>query len=175
MLPVPAAERDDAVQDFVDVLLASWAQNRADLDVRPVAVTTRLARVRDHFEGEMAAVLGSYDLSTSSFVMLVTLVRLSGTGSPVSEARIAAELGLTEATITIRMERLVEHGLVERHADGTVTLTPAGREHAEEVVRAHLSNQARLLSPLSEEEQATLAGLLRRLLLAIEGPRNAAS
>ena len=33
MLSVPAAGRDGALQDYVDGLLASWAEGRPDLDV----------------------------------------------------------------------------------------------------------------------------------------------
>jgi hypothetical protein len=73
------------------------------------------------------------------------------------------------------VDRLVADGLVVRSpdpADGRgslVTLTGRGRELFEAAVPAHLANQVRLLGSLNAEEQATLAGLLRKLLVAFEG------
>jgi DNA-binding MarR family transcriptional regulator len=159
---------DDAPHDFVDTLMASWAQSRPDFDVTPVAVITRLGRVRDHLEGEMAALFGSFGLTQPTFVMLVTLTRLQGAGEAVTEARIAAELGLTIGTISMRVDRLVGEGLMTRGADGALDLTLRGRDLVEQVVPAHLDNQARLLGALTGEEQAALADLLRRLLASFE-------
>lgn len=156
----------DPPHDFVDELIASWAASRPDLDVAPAGIVTRLSRVRDHFEGEMAAVFGSYGLTAATFVMLATLARLG----PVGDARLGQELGLTEGTVRGRVDRLVADGLMERRPDGTVAFTDGGRALADAVVPAHLDNQAGLLSALSADEQATLAALLRKLLLALEHP-----
>jgi DNA-binding MarR family transcriptional regulator len=145
--------------------MASWAESRPELDVTPVAVATRLSRVRDHLEGEMAAVFGSYGLTAPSFVMLATLSRLRGA---TTEQHIADDLGLPAATIGVRVDRLVAEGIATRDDGGGVELTQRGRELADEVVPAHLDNQARLLSALTAEEQATLAELLRKLLLALD-------
>jgi DNA-binding MarR family transcriptional regulator len=158
---------DDA--DFVDSLMASWAESRPDLDVTPVAVATRLSRIRDHLEGEMAAVFGAHGLTAPTFVMLVTLTRLLGTGDAVTEARIAAELGLTPDTVGMRMERLATDGLVRRQ-EARLDLTDQGRALMDAVVPAHLDRLAHLLSALTGDEQVVLAGLLRKLLVALEGP-----
>jgi DNA-binding MarR family transcriptional regulator len=79
------------------------------------------------------------------------------------------ELGLTSGTISVRMDRLVAQGLVDRRADPgsarntLISLTPQGRELFERVVPAHLNNERRLLSGLSDEELELLAALLRKL------------
>lgn len=151
--------------DYVDAIMASWAESRPDLDVRPMAVTTRLSRVRDHLEGEMAAVLGAFGLTAPTFVLIATLARLGGS---TAEARVASELGLTQPTVAARLDRLIADGLVERGEDDTVTFTQAGRRLVDEVVPAHLDNQARVLSGLTASEQDELAGLLRKLLAGLE-------
>jgi DNA-binding MarR family transcriptional regulator len=151
-------------RDFADDLVASWAERRPDLDVTPVAITSRLARVRDHFEGEVAAVVGSFGLGAPSFVLLATLARLG----PVPEARLAQELGLTAPTAAIRVDRLVSDGLVARE-DAAVALTAEGQALVDRAVPAHLENLASLVAPLDASEQATLADLLRRLLVSFEG------
>jgi DNA-binding MarR family transcriptional regulator len=158
---------DGAAHDYVDGLMASWAASRPDLDVTPVAISTRLARVRDHLEGEMAAVFGSFGLTGPTFVMLATITRLEG--AVVTEARIAEELGLTAGTIGGRIDRLVDDGLVARGPDGAVVLTERARDLFDEAVPAHLGAQARVLSALTSDEQAVLADLLRKLLVSLEG------
>jgi DNA-binding MarR family transcriptional regulator len=145
--------------------VASWATSRPDLDVTPVAVTTRLARIRDHLEGEMAAVFGAYGLTAPTFMVLATLERLGGS---VDDARLGEELGLTPGTVDVRIERLVADGLVT-HENGTIALTDRARGLVDEAVPAHLENQARLLEPLTPDEQAQLADLLRKLLVGLEG------
>ena len=164
----PVAGEDDS-RDFVDALMASWARSRPELDVAPMAVATRLSRVRDHLEGEMAAVFGAFGLTAPSFVMLVTLTRLGGADGRVPEAQLPQELGLTAGTIAVRIDRLAGDGLVARDGDDGVGLTARGRELVEQVVPAHLETQARLLAALTAGEQDALASLLRKLLVALEG------
>ncbi|MEA2180716.1 MAG: hypothetical protein QOG77_4013, partial [Solirubrobacteraceae bacterium] len=130
----------DHPHDFVDALMESWAESWPELDVTPVAVATRLARVRDHLEGEMAAAFNAFGLTAPTFVMLATLTRLQGTGEVVTEGRIAEELGLTPTSIGIRIERLTGDGLVDRGPGGAVELTARGRDLVAEAVPAHLDN-----------------------------------
>lgn len=160
---------DGAPRDFADDLMASWAGSRPDYDVTPVAVTSRLARVRDHLEGEMAAVFGAYGLTATTFVLLATLARLIDAGTPATEERLAAELSLTPATVAVRDQRLVDDGLITRSEGRILAFTVRGRELVDAAVPAHLENQSRLLSVLTGDEQAQLADLLRKLLVALEG------
>jgi DNA-binding MarR family transcriptional regulator len=174
-------DRECTPSDSVDALLSSWAEQRPDLDVSPVAVVSRLARVRDFLDAQLAAVFGNFGLTAPSFAVLVTLARFGGESAGVSQRRLADDLGLTPGTVSVRVDRLVEDGLVSRVPDPDmrrnvlVALTPKGRELFERVVPAHLANEARLLSALTEPEQKLLADLLRKLLVEFEGstPRDA--
>jgi DNA-binding MarR family transcriptional regulator len=169
---------DGPPRDSVDRLLASWAQRRDDLDFSPVGVVSRLGRVRSHIDAELQRVFAAHGLSAASFGVLVTLARIGGERG-VSQRRLMDELGLTSGTVSVRMDRLVDEGLVDRRADPAsrrntlITLTPRGRELFERVVPAHLANERRLLSALTGEEQQALAGLLRKLLVEFEGSRDA--
>jgi DNA-binding MarR family transcriptional regulator len=49
-----------------------------------------------------------------------------------------------------------------------VELTQQGRELVDSAVVAHYTNEARLLHPLSKEEQQTLVVLLRKWLSSLE-------
>ena len=167
-LPVPA------VPDATDRVLHQWAKVRPDLDVSSVGVIGRLARLRAIIEEEQEAVFAEHGVSNPTFTTLVTLVRINPPGG-ISQRRLANEMGLTPGTVSARVDRLVADGLVVRAPDpadkrgSLVTLTARGRELFEAVVPAHLANQVRLLGSLTPEEQATLAGLLRKLLVAFEG------
>jgi DNA-binding MarR family transcriptional regulator len=161
-------------RDSVDALLASWQETRSDLDFGPVAVIARLARVRGHIDAELDQVFAAHDLTAPSFAVLVTLARVDE-GGGVNQRRLMDELGLTSGTISVRMDRLVAEGLVDRRADPgsarntRISLTARGRELFERVVPAHLDNERRLLSGLSAGELDLLAGLLRKLLVEFEG------
>jgi len=52
-----------------------------------------------------------------------------------------------------------------------VALTDEGKALLARVGPEHLANQRRMLEALTADEQATLAGLLRKLLLAFEHDR----
>jgi DNA-binding MarR family transcriptional regulator len=168
-------DRECTPPDSVDALLASWAAQRPDLNMAPVAVISRLARVRDFIDAHLAAVFGNFGLTAPSFAVLVTLARLGGDSAGVSQRRLADELGLTPGTVSVRIDRLIEDGLVSRVPDPEtrrsvlVALTPQGRELFERVAPAHLANEARLLSALDDADQKLLADLLRKLLVEFEG------
>lgn len=170
---------DDAPgRDSVDRLVASWRAARPDLDVTPLEVVNRLLRVRRHIDGEIEAVLAEHGLGAASFAVLATLARLGETEG-ISQRRLADELALTSGTISVRIDRLVSQGLVERRADpedrrnSLIALTEEGRTLLEAAIPAHLANQRRLVAALSPGELDTLAALLRRLLLEFEGDRPA--
>jgi len=177
----PAQQRCDrecSPRDAIDALLASWAQARPDLDMSPVAVVSRLLRVRAHLDRELEAVFDGFDLTAPSFAVLVTLARIAGAGG-VSQRRLADELGLTPGTVSVRIDRLVDQGLVVRTADPDskrslqIALTATGHARFEQVVPVHLANEARLLAALDDTERPLLADLLRKLLVEFEGSRPA--
>jgi hypothetical protein len=83
-------------------------------------------------------------------------------------------LGLTSGTVSVRIDQLVERGLVRRLPDpadrrgALVQLTPAGLAACDACTPAYLGDEDRLLAALGPLEREQLAGLLRRLLLSFE-------
>jgi DNA-binding MarR family transcriptional regulator len=167
-------DSDRVPRDSVDALLGSWHERRPELDFSPVGVIARLARVRGHIDGALNALFEANGLSAANFGVLVTLARI-GDERGVSQRRLMDELGLTSGTISVRMDRLVELGLIDRRPDPEskrttlITLTDRGRELFERIVPPHLANERRLLAALGDDEQETLAALLRKLLVEFEG------
>jgi DNA-binding MarR family transcriptional regulator len=161
-------------RDSVDALLSSWTAQRADLDFGPLAVVARLERIRSHIDDELEGLFVAHGLTAANFAVLVTLSRI-GDDRGVSQRRLMDELGLTSGTISVRMDRLIDEGLIERRADPEskrntlITLTDRGRELFERVVPAHLANERRLLAALEPDEEELLTSLLRKLLVEFEG------
>jgi len=138
--------------DSVDALLASWAERRPDLDFSPVGIVSRLARLRAHVGVELDRVYARHGLTAPTFAVLVTLARIDD-GSGVSQRRLMDELGLTSGTVSVRMDRLVGEGLVDRDPDPTsrrttrIRLTDQGRALFERVVPDHLATEPTSAEP----------------------------
>jgi DNA-binding MarR family transcriptional regulator len=170
----PSADTDCTPPDSVDSLLESWAEALPGLDIEPVAVITRLARIRRHLDRELESVFERFGLGPSTFEALVTLRRIAGDAG-VSQKRLADEVGVTPGTISVRIDHLVAEGLAERRPDpeskrsSLVALTDQGRDLFDRVAPVHLENERRLLAALSEEDRELLVGLLRKLLVEFEG------
>jgi DNA-binding MarR family transcriptional regulator len=81
----------------------------------------------------------------------------------------------TSGAVTNRLHRLERRGLVTRVPDPhdgrglKVRLTPRGRRLIDRAAPPHLASERDLLQALSGAEQQTLARLLKKLLLSIEG------
>jgi DNA-binding MarR family transcriptional regulator len=157
--------------DDVDAIIAAWERERPDLDVAPVGVVSRITRLAARFSQGLEANFEGHRLTKADFEALAAL-RRSGSPYRLSQSRLMRELSLTPGSVSVRIARLVERGLVERLADEEdrrgviVGLSPAGEQAFEDVVHDHLATERRLLAALDPGEQALLAGLLRRLLTA---------
>jgi DNA-binding MarR family transcriptional regulator len=173
-LAAATADHHCIPRDSVDRLLEHWHVVRPALDFSPVGVISRLDRVRGHVDVELDRLFGEYGLTAPGFAVLVTLARLNEPEG-VSQRRLMDELGLTSGTVSVRMDRLQDAGLIERAPDEEdrrntrVKLTDEGRALFERIVPAHLDNENRLLASLSTEERQLLATLLGKLLVEFEG------
>lgn len=171
---MPSGPATPPPRDSVDAVVGGWREVRDDLDVAPVEVVTRLARVRAFLEHEMEVLLAEHGLTSASFSALAAIARLEGADG-VTQVGLMRALQLTSGTVSVRVDRLVAEGLVERRPDpddrrGTrITLTPRGRAAFEQAAPAHLENERMLLAALAPDDQERLAGLLRVLLLDYEG------
>jgi DNA-binding MarR family transcriptional regulator len=166
----------NAERDSVDDILDGWAAERPDLDVRPVGIVTRLARLRGHLDAALVAVFDRYDLSPADFQVIVTL-RRAGRPFQLPQARLMAQLALTSGTISVRVDRLVKRGIVVRERDDNdarvtlIGLTDHGHRLFDDIAPVHLRNETRLLSALDDDERDQLANLLRRVLASLERDR----
>ncbi|WP_028279190.1 MarR family transcriptional regulator [Arthrobacter sp. H5] len=154
--------------DHVDRIIAQWNAERPDVDVSPMAVIGRLSRVTRKVTRELDTVFADHHLDAASFDVLATL-RRSGKPFELSPRDLAQSSMVTSSAVAQRLNRLEERHLITRsknHTDGRsiqVTLTPEGRRLIDAALPAHVNNEARLLSALTDAERSTLAALLRKL------------
>ena len=161
-----------AEQDGVDLILEQWRHERPDLDPSPIGVIGRVSRLARELEARLEPVYRAHGLEPGWHDVLATL-RRSGPPYRARVTEFSNALMLTSSGTTKRLDRLEQAGLIKRDPDpddrrGTlITLTAAGRELIDSVTEAHLANERRLLSGLSEAEQHRLADLLRKLRLSL--------
>jgi len=110
------------------------------------------------------------DLTLSQIKALFHLWRCPGN----LHKDLVAALGLTPASISIMVRRLVQAGLVERSPDPEdarahhLELTPAGCRLVETMREQRRQRMASLLAALAPEEQDTLISLLERALATVD-------
>ena len=161
------------VQDEVDRLVEDWQRERADLDLEPMHVLSRVSRLSHHLDRARAQAFAEHALESWEFDVLAAL-RRSGSPYQLSPGRLLRETLVTSGTMTNRVDRLETRGLVRRLPDPNdrrgvlVRLTTSGRTTVDGALEGLLARERALLAGLGPEEQRRLAGLLRTLVLPFE-------
>jgi len=89
---------------------------------------------------------------------------------PLSQAELSRRLGLDRSDLVAELNQLEAHGWGLRAPDpgdprrNAIRITPTGMAELHDLDRRITAAHARLLDPLSPEEQELLAALLQRLL-----------
>jgi len=173
--PEHNADKDDT--DSIEALLSEWQRERPDLDPSPFGIFGRIWRLSTSVLGDAEAWLTPLGLTFESFSVIVTL-RRSGPPYELNPTALYRESLLTSGAITNRIDRVEAQGLVKRLPDpndrrGTIVrLTPKGRALADRAIKLHFEALAEMLSDIDGGERDQLAGLLSKLLKAVEA-RNA--
>jgi DNA-binding MarR family transcriptional regulator len=155
--------------DEVDGLVAAWQAERPDLDVRPMQVLSRISRLARHLDRERRSAFAAHDLESWEFDVLAAL-RRHGAPYELSPGALLRATLVTSGTMTNRIDRLEEKGLVRRRPDPQdkrgklVALTAEGRSRVDDTLAGLLEKEQTLLAGLPETSRHTLAGLLRILL-----------
>src|SRR5690242_12171051 len=170
-----AATADDVIapRDEVDDLIAGWRSERPDLDVAPLQVLSRVSRLARHADRARRAAFGAHGLELWEFDVLSAL-RRQGPPYRLSPGSLLRTTLVTSGTMTNRIDRLEQAGLVRRDPDPQdkrgvlVTLTAAGRARVDAALADLLAAEQALLAGLPEASRHTLADLLRILLAPLD-------
>ena len=161
--------------DDVDRVIAAWHRERPDLDLTPLAVLSRVSRLARRLDLARERAFAAHELAVWEFDVLVALRR---TGPPyrLTPGQLLAETLVTSGTMTNRIDRLEQRGLVAREPvpddrRGTwVALTVEGRRRVDAAFADLLAEERALLAGLDAGARGDLAASLRHLLLQFEAP-----
>lgn len=158
------------VSDEVDRIVAAWVRERPDLDFSPIHVLSRVDRLSKHLERARRAAFASSALESWEFDVLSAL-RREGEPYTLSPKALIAQTLVSSGTMTNRIDRLVQRGLVERRTDPNdgrgirVALSSEGLDRVDAAISTLLDAEAVLLARLPAAERDRLARLLRTLSL----------
>lgn len=158
----------------MDRLVEGWRRALPDVDVSPLEVLSRVSRLARHLERQRSAVFARHDLETWTFDVLSALRRTTP-GGELSPGQLLAQTLVTSGTMTNRIDRLEERGLVRRRPDPhdargiRVQITAAGRRRVDAAMRDLVAREQAILGALDAGERATLAALLRRVVAPFDG------
>ena len=155
--------------DRVDELMEAWQRERPDLDHTVMASLGRIFHVAAAIDARFEAQARRYDLTRADVDVLFTL-RRAGPPYRMLPSRMADSLMIASGTMTARLDRLEQRGLVERRPNPEdrrsveVGLTDRGFRLTEAGISAHVEHEERILAALSQRERAALDRALRKLL-----------
>ncbi|OZB50956.1 MAG: MarR family transcriptional regulator [Cellulomonas sp. 14-74-6] len=158
-----------AAVDEVDRIVAAWRRERPDLDVSPLTVLSRISRLARHLDLARRSAFARHGLETWAFDVLSAL-RREGAPFRLSPGALLTQTLVTSGTMTNRIDRLAEHGLVERlpspddRRGVLVQLTPAGLRTVDDAMADLLAVERELLGDLPEPDRDRLAELLRTVV-----------
>ncbi|CAB4333550.1 unannotated protein [freshwater metagenome] len=154
------------MRDEVDRLVSAWKRERPDLDFSPLEVLSRITRIARHLD--IARRKAFADLDTWGFDVLAAL-RRAGDPYQLSPGALMQETMVTSGTMTNRLDRLEELGLITRKADpkdgrgSLVKLTKSGVRAVDAAMEDLLMREREFLKSLTKAERAQLADALSEL------------
>ncbi|HEY6597303.1 MAG TPA: MarR family transcriptional regulator [Asanoa sp.] len=162
-------------RDSVDAHNQRWGKLLTDLDFDVEGAVTRMYLITRHLKRNREAVLAAHGLQGFE---LETIHALAGRDVPyrAGPSELAAELRMSPAAMTGRLDGLEKRGFVRRLPSDTdrrkvdIELTPAGLAAWHEAMDVLGEEEERILGVLSAAERRQLADLLRQVNLAAEDP-----
>ena len=155
--------------DEVDRIVEAWTAQRPDLDFSPLGVLSRVDRLSRHLDRARRDAFRRSELEPWEWDVLSAL-RRAGEPFQLSPKQLLQQTLVSSGTMTNRIDRLAEHGLVERlpapddRRGVLVQLTSAGRARVDSAFADLLDVERGLLGDLDESDREQLAALLREVV-----------
>lgn len=162
----------------MDEILSAWAVERPDLVTDPMQIWSRINRLAVYFDVARRRAYARHGLESGEFDVLAAL-RRSGSPYRLTPGQLLRQTHVTSGTMTNRIDRLVDKGLVSRAShpeDGRgvlVELTDRGREQVDAALSSLIETEAELLAEIAPEDRRRLTQSLRVLLVALVGEAEA--
>jgi DNA-binding MarR family transcriptional regulator len=156
--------------DEVDRIVDAWSRERPDLEFAPLQVLSRVGRLSSHLDRARREAFSTSDLDSWEFDVLSAL-RRAGAPYQLSPKALLQQTLVSSGTMTNRIDRLVERGLVQRRTDPNdgrgilVVMTHKGQTSVDSAISTLLVAESELLARLAPADRDRLAALLRTLSL----------
>ncbi len=164
---------DPTPRDSVDDIVDAWERERPEIDFAPMKVLSRVWRLSKHLDRTRRAAFVTSELESWEFDVLSAL-RRAGSPFQLSPKSLLEQTLVSSGTMTNRIDRMAQRGLVERRTDPNdgrgilVSMTEDGRRRVDAAITELVTAEAELLARLSKSDQERIAALLRKLSLDID-------
>lgn len=168
-----ALSQESPRRDAVDQIVAQWERERPDLDPGGKHITGRVVRLATLFQDAFGREFAPLGLTDGEYGILAPL-RRAGPPYALSPTELARHRMITSGGMTSALDRLEGRGLISRQPNpddrrgSLVVLTEDGLATIDAAMGLHAEAELRLVAALDATERATLADLLRRLVIATE-------
>lgn len=161
--------------DSREAWLVRWHAERTDIDPTDIAILGRLIRLGPAFESYRGEALASMGTTPEVSDLIISLLR-SGRPYELNAGALALEATYPLSTtggMTYRVDSAEKLGLVERRRDAKdrraviVRLTLKGLALANKNVDIHMKLVAQFLADFTDDERASVAHLLKKLLIGL--------
>jgi len=159
--------------DEVDAIVDAWRSEVPGLDVSPMQVLSRVSRLSRHLDLARRDAFAAHGLEVWEFDVLAAL-RREGPPYVLSPGELTRQTLSTSGTMTNRVDRLEEKGLVVREPNADdrrgvrVRLTADGMARVSAALADLLLFERDLLQGVEPAVRDQLADALRRLLVSFE-------
>jgi DNA-binding MarR family transcriptional regulator len=161
----------DHIDKFLDEVSADLP---SDLDLTVEGIVDRIGGIHRRIKWMHDETLDQLDLTMSDWHVLNSL-RWAGEPYRRKAGELARRAELTSGAMTSRLDALEKEGLVRRLRDPDdrrsvlVELTEKGRQKHEQGLGIQGAKEALLAEALTAHEKEQLNGLLRRVMITLEG------
>ena len=149
--------------------LRQFAKQIPEINVSSVELLLQVLQTSSEIHHYIFDILEKeYKLSEGKLVVMIILYQEE---QGIAPSKLAEAACVTRATISAMLRRMIRDGLTRSFSDSNdgrgklVALTPKGREFMDEVLPKHFVRTAHLMKNLTEQEQATLIQLLKKIKL----------
>lgn len=157
------------------VTLAQWRKERPDLDLAGFLIGVQIGRLGLLYSSISEKNAANYGVGGGEMRVL-TALRRQGAPFELRPTDLFRMLGVTSGTMTYRIDKLVERGLVVRAPDprdgrgAVVRLTPAGLQRADLIVSSATRNWRERMGPLADDPDklAKLEAMLAEIATQLE-------
>jgi DNA-binding MarR family transcriptional regulator len=165
-----SGERDH-VDNFLEEVSADLP---SDLDLTVEGIVDRISGINRRIKWMHDETLDQLGLNVTDWHVL-TALRWAGEPYRRKAGELARRADLTSGAMTSRLDALEKEGLVRRLRDPddrrsvVVELTEKGREKHEQAMGVQMQKELLLAEALTDREKEQLNGLLRRVMITLEG------